>query len=118
MTSSWSVTLLFHKDDFFLDFEHYQEWFQLARERKSLHIFDISSLKVLSSQKRGRSRGVSIDSSCLPAQSLTFFWTLQGLLSCFKFKKPVSAFRAKKGGVFFDVESATKNSEARYDIPL
>jgi hypothetical protein len=32
------------------------------------------------------------------------------------FKKPVTAFRAKKGGVFIDVECAIKNSKAHVTI--
>jgi hypothetical protein len=46
-------------------------------------------------RKRG-SRGVSIDSSYLPAQSLTFFGHLKGYFRAVNLKKPVSAFIAKK----------------------
>ncbi len=41
-------------------------------------ILDI--LKILSSQKRGGYRGVSIDSFRLPTPSLIFFLTLKGLI--------------------------------------
>ncbi len=73
----------------------------------------------MSSQKREGSRGVSIDSSCLSAPSLPFFWTLKGLLSFFKFEKNrFQRLGPKKVGVPLDVESAAKNSEARSDIAL
>jgi hypothetical protein len=42
-----------------------------------------------------------------------FFKHLNRYSHALNLKKPVSAFRAKKLGVIFDVESATKNSEAR-----
>jgi hypothetical protein len=42
-----------------------------------------------------------------------FFQHLKGYSHSFSLKKTVSVFRAKKCGVFFDVESSTKNSEAR-----
>jgi hypothetical protein len=75
------------------------------------------SLKILSSQKRGGLKGLPIDLSCLPTQSLIFFLTLKGIYShAFNLKEQVSAFRAKKCGVFFEVESATENSEAGEDI--
>ncbi len=37
-----------------------------------------------------------------------FFWHLKGYSRALYLKKPISAFRAKKGGVFFDVESLPK----------
>jgi hypothetical protein len=45
-----------------------------------------------------------------------YLGTINGYSRALIFKKPVTAFRAKKGGVFIDVECATKNSEARCDI--
>ncbi len=65
-------------------------------------------LKILSSQRRGGSRGLPIDLSCLPTQSLIFFWKCKGILLCFKFENRFQHLGGKKCGVFFDVESATK----------
>ncbi len=52
-------------------------------------------LKILSSQKRGWYRGVSIDLLRLPHRWY-FFWTLKGLIFWLNRKKSVPAFRAKK----------------------
>ncbi len=57
---------------------------------------------------RGGSRGVPIDSSQLGPQSPIFLGTP------LNFKKPVSAFSAKKCGVFIDAESAGENSDAHF----
>ncbi len=43
-----------------------------------------------------------------------FLDTLKGLILCIRLQSPAP----KKGGVFFDVEHATKNSDAHYDIAL
>jgi hypothetical protein len=43
----------------------------------------------------------------------------KGLLTCFKSQKPVSAFKAKKGGICFEVAYATKMlGGLRRSIPL
>ncbi len=53
-------------------------------------------LKILSSQKRGGSRGVLVGSPPLRTQSPMFFKYLKGILSVMHLnvKKPVTAFRA------------------------
>jgi hypothetical protein len=43
-----------------------------------------------------------------------FLDTLKGLVLCIRLQR----LAPKKGGVFFDVEHATKNSDAHYDIAL
>jgi hypothetical protein len=62
------------------------------------------NLKILSSQKRVWSKGLPIDSSCIPTLSLIFFCHLKGYSHAYNLKKQVSPFRAKKCGVLFDVE--------------
>ncbi len=67
-------------------------------------------LKVLSSHKKGESRVVPMNSPRLCTQSQMFLGTLKGLYSrALNFKKPVTVFRVKKGGVLFAVDRATKN---------
>ncbi len=56
-----------------------------------------SSLKILSSQKRGGSRGVPFEPFWLPTPSLMFFVEhVKGLSFDLNFKKPFSAFSWKK----------------------
>jgi hypothetical protein len=80
------------------------------------HVF--LNLKILSNQKKGgqeRYQSILLD---LVHNRRYFLSTLKGLIFCFKCKKLASAFSVKKFGVFFYVESGTKNSEAHLDIAL
>ncbi len=65
-------------------------------------------------------RVVSIDRPNLPTQSLMFLDTLKRIVLYFKFETNLIQYLAyiNKGGVFFDVECAAKNSEAHTDIAL
>ncbi len=64
-----------------------------TRNKKSR---DTVPLKILSSQKRGGYRGVSIDSFQLPTPSLIFFWTLKGLIFWFKSQKTDFSVQGQK----------------------
>jgi len=72
----------------------------------SFHLF-----KILSSQKRGGQEGYQSIRPAFVHNLRYYFWTHEWILSCFIFEKPgFSVWGQKKCGVFFDVESATKNS--------
>ncbi len=71
-----------------------------------------SYLNILSSQKRGGSRGLPNDLSCLPIQSAIFFFiTTRDILMLKIWKNWFQSLGPNKCGVFFYVESATTNSE-------
>ncbi len=58
---------------------------------------------------------VPMNLSQLRKQSPMFLGTtLTGLHSCFELQKTSYSISGQKGGAFFDVDCATKNSEARY----
>ena len=84
--------------------------------KKLRKFYNIFLLKILSSQKRGGSRGVSIDSFRLPTPSLMFFLTLKGLIFWFKFHNRFQRLVEKIRGVLFYVTFATKNLKAHCDV--
>ncbi len=67
---------------------------------------------IVQPKKRGAKRVTN--RFVLPSHTIAefVFEHLKGYSHSLNLKKPVSAFRAKKCGVCFEVESATKNSEA------
>ncbi len=67
-------------------------------------------------KKGGGVKRGTIDRPSIPTQSPTFFDTLNGLLSCFKFQKNLlqllQRLGHKTGGIFFYVDCVTKYSKA------
>ncbi len=73
-------------------------------------------LRVLSSHKRGGGGGQEWYQwirLVYVHNRRCFLGSPKGLLSCFKIRKPVTAFRAKKCGVFFVVDFAKKKTLKR-----
>jgi hypothetical protein len=65
-------------------------------------------LKVLSSLKRGGSRGIHLNLYDFVYNRKCILGTLQGLLFCLKSQKPITALSGKKNGVLFYVMCAAK----------
>ncbi len=75
------------------------------------NVKDIVQPKKKEGEMKRDANGFAVTSYSI-ADVFSRYTVLKGLLSRFNFQKPVKPFRAKKGGVFFYVECAAKNSEA------